>query len=90
MFNNMKLIIWIFGGVIAVLVSFFVTLKVLDDWDKVPDPTTLFKGVDAQTPATFERTASIAGLKKSRSLAGLVKFCSIDAGRKLRGVRLGG
>ena len=36
MFNIMKLIIWNFGGLIAVLVSFFVTLKVLDDWDKFP------------------------------------------------------
>lgn len=73
MFNNMKLMIWILGGFIAVLVSFFVTLKVLDDWDKVPDPTRLFKGVVAQTPATFEKTALIAGLKKSRSLAGLIE-----------------
>lgn len=79
----MKLIILILGGLIAVLVSFFVTLKVLDDWDRVPDPTMLFKGVDAQTPATFERTASIAGLKKSRSLAGLVESARLTPGGNL-------
>jgi hypothetical protein len=72
MFNNIKLNILISGGLIVLLVSFFVTLRVLDHWDKPPDPVTLFKGVDAHTPVTFEKSASIAGFKKSNSLVGLV------------------
>ena len=79
MSNRMKLTIWIPGGVIVVLVSFFATLKVLDYRDRVPDPATLFKGVDAQTPATFEKTASIAGLKKSSTLAGVVNSARLTA-----------
>ena len=73
MFNNMKLHILIPGGLIVMLVSFFVTLKILDYWDRVPDAVRLFKGVDLQSPATFEKTAINAGLKKSNSLAGIIE-----------------
>jgi hypothetical protein len=73
-----KIISFITGGAIVVLISFFIMLKVFDYWDSVPNPTTLFKDVDARTADTFERTASIAHLKKSDSLNGYV-----DAARRL-------
>ena len=79
----MKMALRIGGGLIVILVLFFVTLKVLDYWIEFLMLVPFFKGVDAQTPATFESTASIAHLKKSDFLAGVV-----DVARRLPAANL--
>ena len=60
------------------LVSFFVTIKILDYWDRVPDAVRLFKGVDVQSPATFEKTAINRGVEKIELARWNYRVCATD------------
>jgi len=59
------------GALAIVVVSFWITLKVLREWD-AEDPTAPFVKMDVQTQATFERTAPSAGFTKSSTIVGYI------------------